>query len=92
MRKPKLNGNFFMCLLINMLINLEGAIPGAILLVLHFIFELSIWWSVGAFCAWIIYLLLWMAVLKWANSSSSKTEFRENKNPYSVGAEKNHKK
>ncbi len=88
MRKSKLDGNFFICLLINILLNLEGAIPGAILLVLHFIFEISVWWSVGAFALWIIYILLWMIIFGWANQASSKNEYRENKNPYSVGGPK----
>lgn len=43
MRKTKLSGSFFICLLINMLLNFEGIIPAAVLLALHFVLKLSVW-------------------------------------------------
>lgn len=89
MRRTKFNGNFFMCLLINMMINLEGAIPAVVLLILHFVFDISIWWFVGALGAWIVYLLIWMSIFRWAHTSSTEPQkVIENKNPYSVGAKK----
>ncbi len=36
MRNLKRKGSFFPCLFINMLMNIEGLLPSAILLVLHF--------------------------------------------------------
>lgn len=36
MRNSKRSGNFFLCLLMNILMNIEGLLPAVILLVLHF--------------------------------------------------------
>ncbi len=86
MRKTKRSGNFVLCLLINMLLNLDGLIPAVILFILHFIFDISIWWGIGAVLAWFIYLMLWMLIFGWASkASNSKVVPKENKNPYSSG-------
>ena len=86
MRRTKRSGNYFFCLLINILLNLDGAIPGVILLVLHFWLNISIWWSICAFAAWILYLMIWMIILGWAGRCSSIPDKpKENKNPYSSG-------
>ena len=75
-----------MCLLINMLLNLEGLIPFAILIILHFWVGISIWWAVLAFALWIVYLIIWMLIFRWVNKSSSFSDKpKENKNPYSSG-------
>lgn len=75
-----------MCLLINMLLNLEGLIPFAILLTLHFLLDISLWWAALAFALWILYLIIWMLIFGWVNKSSSTLDIpKENKNPYSSG-------
>ena len=90
MRTPRRSGNFFLCLIISMLMNIEGLIPGAVLLILHFWLNISVWWAVGAFIAWILYLILWMVFIGWAGKcGSSKDLPKENKNPYSAGSTKN---
>ena len=83
MRKTKMDANFIICFLINILLNFEGAIPGIILLILHFVLHISVWWAIGAFLLWIIYLLLWMLVVGFINRSSTPDKPKENKNPYS---------
>lgn len=86
MRKTKRSGNFFLCLFFNMLLNIEGLIPAAVLLILHFWLKLSVWWAVGMFAAWIVYLIMWMAFIGWAGKCGSARDLpKENKNPYSVG-------
>ncbi len=86
MRRTKRNGSFFLCLIMNMLLNIEGIIPIIILLVLHFVLDISIWWAVGVFLAWIVYLILWMVFIGWAGKCGSARDLpKENKNPYSVG-------
>lgn len=86
MRRTKRGGNFLLCLLFNMLLNLEWAIPGIILLVLHFWLGWSIWWSVAAFALWILIIIFWMFIIGWAgNCSNTPDPPKENKNPYSVG-------
>lgn len=83
MRRTKIDTNFIIAFLINILLNLEGSIPGIILLVLHYVFGISIWWSIGAFLIWILYLLVWMWVLGLVNKCSVPDKPKENKNPYS---------
>ena len=55
MRKTNRSGSFLLCLLFNMLLNLEGLIPAAVFLALHFILKWSIWWAVLAAGLWIVY-------------------------------------
>ena len=72
MRKTNRSGSFLLCLLLNMLLNLEGLIPAAVLLALHFILKWSIWWAVLAAGLWIVYLILWMLFMRFAAKSSNK--------------------
>lgn len=86
MRKTKSNGGFWLCLLLNIVLNFEGIIPAAILLALHFLLHISIWWAVAAFAVWIVGILVWMLIMNWAaRCSSTPDKPKENKNPYSVG-------
>ena len=67
-----------------MLLNLEYSIPAWILLTLHFIFDISIWWFVGGLAFWIICILSGMWIMSWAASCASEPDpIKENKNPYS---------
>ena len=85
MRRTKRGGSFWLCLLVNMALNLEWTIPAWILLVLHFWLGWSIWWFVLALALWFINILFWMKVMGWASSCSrEKDPPKENKNPYSV--------
>ena len=89
MRRAKRSGSFILCLLFNMLMNLEGLIPAAVLLILHFLFDWSIWWSVLAAALWIVLIILWMLFIGWSGSCGSTPDTpKENKNPYSVGNKK----
>lgn len=86
MRKTKRNGSFLICLLINVILNWEGLIPAAVLLALHFVFGWSLWWSLAAFGAWLLWMLIWMRVVGWAaRCGSTPDPPKENKNPYSTG-------
>ena len=85
MRRMKRGGNFWLCLLINLLLHLEGTIPALLLLVLHFVLGWSVWWAVGALALWILGMVLWMRLMGWAASAGSEPDPpKENKNPYSV--------
>ncbi len=85
MRKTNRSGNFFLCLLFNIILNLEWAIPGVILLVLHFVLGISVWFSIGAFALWIAVILFWMFIMGWAaRCGSTPDPVKENKNPYSA--------
>ena len=85
MRRTRRSGSFLLCLLINMLLNLEWSIPSWILLGLHIWLGISIWWFVGALLLWILRLLLGMWLMGWARDcGNQKDPPKENKNPYSV--------
>ena len=84
-RRSKRNGRLLLCLLINMLLDLEWSIPAWILLGLHFWLGMNIWWFVGALIIWILKILLSMWFVGWvANCGNLKDPPKENKNPYSV--------
>ena len=85
-RRTKYTGSFFIMLLFNILINIEWSLPAWILLILHFVIGLSIWWFVAALALWIVFILLWMLVIgAAAKCGSEPAPYRENKNPYSAG-------
>lgn len=85
MRRTKINKGFIISLLINMLLNLEGAIPAVILLVLHFVLGWSLIWFFTALALWIAGLALHMLIIGWATEGAmSREPKRENKNPYSA--------
>jgi len=84
MRRTKRTGNFFICLLFNMLLNLEWSIPAWVLLILYFWVGLPLICFWIAFVAWIIIILCWMSVIGWASDCSNQPDPpKENKNPYS---------
>lgn len=85
MRRTRRSGSFFVCLLINLLLNLEGTIPAVILLALHFWLGISIWWFVGGLGAWVLSIIAGMWLMGWAvDCGSYKDPPKENKNPYST--------
>ena len=85
MRHTKRGGRFLLCLLINLLLNLEWSIPAWILLALHIWLDISIWWFVGGLGIWVLRVLLGMWLMGWAiRCGNEKDPPKENKNPYSV--------
>lgn len=85
MRKTKRSGNFFVCLLFNMLLNLEGLIPAAVLTILHFVFGWSLLWAALALGLWLLWLVIWMLFMGYAaRCSNTPDPKKENKNPYSA--------
>ena len=86
MKRTGRTGNFLLCLLINLLLNLEWSIPAWILLALHFWLDITLWWFWGALLLWIARVWAGMWLMGWAaKCSSEKDPPKENKNPYSVG-------
>lgn len=89
MRRTTHSGSFALCLLLNMLLNLKGLIPAAVLLALHFVFKWSVWWAVLVAGLWIVWLILWMLFVGFAAKCGNTPDPpKENKNPYSVGNQK----
>ncbi len=84
MRKTKRDGSFILCFLINLVINIEWAIPAIVLLILHFVLDISLWWFVAALAFWIVPILLQMLLLGWLSGLTTSGKSPENKNPYSV--------
>ena len=84
-RRTKRSGSFWLCLLLNMLLNLEWSIPAWILLALHFWLDISIWWFVGGVAFWVLCILTGIWLIDWAaDCCNQKDPPKENKNPYSV--------
>ena len=84
MRSTRRNGSFFLCLLINLLLNLEWSIPAWVFLGLHIWLGISIWWFVGGLVFWILSILTGMWLMSWAAAcGNEKDPPKENKNPYS---------
>ena len=85
MRRTKQTGSFLLCLLINLILNLEWSIPAWILLGLHFWLGISVWWFVGGLVCWVLRILIGMWLMGWAIAcGKQKDPPKENKNPYSV--------
>jgi len=84
MRHTKRSGSFLLCLLINLLLNLEWSLPAWAALVLHLWLGISIWWFIGGLGFWILRILFGMWIISWAvRCGSVKDPPKENKNPYS---------
>ena len=84
MRRTRLSGSFFLCLLINMLLNLEWSIPAWTLLALYLWLRIPIWWFIGGLALWILRILIGMWIIGWAvDCGNQKDPPKENKNPYS---------
>ena len=89
MRKTNRGSGFFICLLFNMLLNLEWSLPGFALLILHFLINIPLWWSLVAFAIWIAVLVMWMRFIGWAGRAGNIPDPpKPNKNPYSKGERK----
>ena len=84
MRRTKRCGSFFLCLLLNLLLNLEWSIPAWVLLALHFWLDIAVWWFVGGLAFWLLRILAGMWLMGWAARCGRKKDPpKENKNPYS---------
>lgn len=89
MKRLRNSGNFFLALLVNMILNLEWTIPAWILLACHFLFGWKILWFWIALGVWLLNILLWMDIMGRAERcGSEKDPPKPNKNPYSVGMKK----
>lgn len=86
MRKTSFDGAFVLVLLLNIALNFRLTIPAWILLALHFILGISLWWFAGAMGIFFLYILIWMLVLRLMGRAASAAVDPppiENKNPYS---------
>ena len=54
MRRTSRSGSFFVCLVFNMLLNLEGLIPAVVLLVLHYALDWPLWLTFAAVGLWVL--------------------------------------
>ena len=72
MRRTRRSGGFFLCLLLNLLLNWEGVIPAALLFALHRWRGWPLWWAGLALALWIGGLIVWMLVIGWASDCGSR--------------------
>lgn len=84
MRRAKRKTGFFKTLLINILLNPEGLLPAAVLVVLHFVLGWSLWWVAFAAVLWLAWLIIRMMLFGWAiKCGDEPNPLKKNKNPYS---------
>lgn len=77
-------GSFLLTLLFSLISNILWSIPAWILLVLHFVIDISIVWFICAISLWVILLIVSAWMIKFANKCSNIPDPpKENKNPYS---------
>lgn len=76
-------GNFLFCLIISLVLNLQGLIPAVIALVLYLWLGFPPLWIVLTMAGvWFFIILVQLLVIRWAASGPSKPS-GSNKNPYS---------
>ncbi len=76
-------GSFLFCLLISLVLNLEGLIPAVIALVLYLLFKFPPLWVVYTMAGiWILVIIVQLLVIRWAASKPPR-QTGSNKNPYS---------
>lgn len=69
---------------INLVFHWEFLAAAGVALALHFILDISIWFTVGILALWVAVALAITLVLSWASSSASQpTPQKKNVNPYS---------
>ncbi len=84
MKWVKKDSGFLLSFFINLLFNLEWALPAVICFVLHFILGISLWWTFGGIALWMLVVFLRTSLLFALNRVGNMPEKKtENKNPYS---------
>lgn len=85
MRRCTSHSGFFLSFLINLLLNLDWAIPGFVFLglFLYFKSELFMWLMIASFALWFIAVLI-LSLLMTLACNTKPDPVKENKNPYSV--------
>lgn len=84
MRQPEKQRGFVLSILLTLIFNLEWTIPAWILLALHFICGLSLWYFAAALGLWSLTIVLKSVLLRILNRAGQyKDPPKENKNPYS---------
>ena len=74
---------------LSLMLNIYGLMPAALLAIAHLVFGISLWYAAGAVGLWLIGVLIRMLIVTWAaRCGSAPTPYQENKNPYSVGQDR----
>lgn len=85
MRKTTYDGGFFLCFLINLILNFEGILPALLLFIAHVVFGWPLIFAGLALCIWFLGILLWMHFIGWASRCGARRDAPlPNKNPYSA--------
>ncbi len=84
MRRAKRKSGYIITLLINILLNLDEAIPIIILLILHFAVGLPLWIVLMALGLWIVLIIIRMLIFGWFYSQDSDLpeKSKQINNPY----------
>ena len=82
-------GSFLLIFLFNMLMTIRWSVPAWILLACHFAFGWRLLWFWIALGLWLLSIFLWMKFIGFASKCGEEKVYKENKNPYSKGANTN---
>ena len=85
MRRTRRSGGLLLCLLLNLLLNPEGAVLAAALLLLHFFLGWPLWPAIAAAAVWILWITVRTLLIGWASACGNAPKpYRANRNPYSA--------
>ena len=85
-------GEYVLNFVLSLLFHWYWCIPAIILLILHFVLGISIWWAVGAFVLFVVGVRIFVHVLGWLVYMGNQDERpSKNKNPYSNNRRKTEK-
>lgn len=85
MRHTRKHSGFFLCFIINLLLNIEWILPSLIFTALSIWlkYPVFIWLAVISFVLYVGVVCAWTGVLSYISRTSAPTPLPENKNPYS---------
>ena len=84
MRRTSRKGGFLLCLLLNILLNLDGLILPILLLIGHFAFGIPLWLTFVAIALWLGSMIIYMLVFGWYYNQDSDLpeKSKQVNNPY----------
>ena len=78
--------DYALCYVSSMALHLHWMLPAVLLLAAHFVFGISVFWSLGALFLFLLVILFRTLVIGWASGCrQTPYQHKENRNPYSAG-------
>lgn len=71
MKRPGIDGGFFLCVGLNLVLNIGWAIPAVVLFVLHFVVGIPLWVAGLALAIWVLVVFLITLFMQWVASTGN---------------------